>query len=93
MPLTLITRSIIRGGPTTVNTSLIQTPEVTDNWLGGGGCTVNVAQKASGPIRGLHDHQPRDQQAHRGQHPVHRHADAGSGSLRLIKPHGTILEL
>ncbi len=27
--------------------------QVTGNWLGGGGCTVNIAQKARGPIAGL----------------------------------------
>ncbi len=27
--------------------------QITGNWLGGGGCTVNIAQKARGPISGL----------------------------------------
>jgi hypothetical protein len=33
--------------------AVTQNLTIRDNWLGGGGCTVNIAQKARGPIQGL----------------------------------------
>jgi hypothetical protein len=37
----------------TQNYAVTSDLQISDNWLGGGGCTVNIHQKARGPIQGL----------------------------------------
>ncbi|MCW2972022.1 MAG: hypothetical protein JWN72_295, partial [Thermoleophilia bacterium] len=37
----------------TPNTAVISDLQATGNWLGGGGCAVNISEKDRGPIKGL----------------------------------------